>query len=162
MSHDGVDSGNRFLCCRHARIKLTPFAAFRADDVAEFLSKNVASLSPDPPGALSRFRLFQRCQATSLVSIDVASAETLLSTGFNTASSTDADLAVDFQQHRSETGFTICKHRMKDLQLSAKRYTAITYIQPNPRIKQSSLRANHVWHTGCFTSPASTLIKVTS
>jgi hypothetical protein len=51
---------------------------------------------------------------------------------------------------------------MKDLQFFATRYTAITYTQPTPQIQQSSLRANHVWHTACFTSPASTLIKVTS
>jgi hypothetical protein len=85
-----------------------------------------------------------------------------LSTGFNATSSPDVDLAVDFRQHRSETGFTICKHRTKDLPIAAKRYSADTYARSTPQVQQSSLRANEVWHTACFTSPASTLIKVTS
>jgi hypothetical protein len=85
-----------------------------------------------------------------------------LSTGFNAALSSNVDLSVDLRQHRSETRFTNCKHRIKDLQIAAKLYLAFTYARSSPQVQLSSLRANHVWHTGCFTSPASTLIEVTS
>lgn len=107
-------------------------------------------------------RLFQRCDAASLVSINVAWAEIPLSTRVNTTLSTKADDTVDFRQHRANRGFTICKQRTRDLQISVTQYPTIVYVRPARQIQQSSLRANPVWHTACFTFPASTLIKVTS